>query len=607
MLRKIAQKLAATPAGDGTEAEPSEIRLRQITTFVLLVMVPILAAALYFTRVIQGKGLIDPDAQDFAQLARNLSHGFGLSTWVLRPLNADLAGDLLRQPDVTHGPLYPFILALTIGAAGAKDTVVVGTSGLFFVLTCWAVYFLGRRLFSHTIGVVSSLACATGVHQLDLGLSGLPIFLYVLLATLAAIRLHELATRVREAQEAGQPPKLNSLYASLGALAGFLYLAEPLLVVLSAVLLVMTIATVPSRERGRAALVGIGTFLVVAGWFMLRLGLLTGNPILGARGSELRMLSPEFVGLTGYRMLPTAFNVTTGDTVPSIGRKVLIDVQQFLETIPRYPMVWLVAFFLPALFIRFADPGVMLVRKTFCWGFLGVLLVNLLLGINIKLYMAMLPVFLVIGVSYIYLLIQQSQMRRGTRVMVSLLLGLTVVYPTFSVTVLLPRPAPVVEQEIARTIRARSATTDIIVSDKPWLTAWYAERPSLWVPFADGVLDELRTRSKDKIRWYMLTREIVEPSYSPSWQQVYYLTSGWNQANVNRLRAGQPALAPIAVPERLAEFAKRNGTPFELESGLKGFITFPQPGFTRPETAVGFIPARATTTRGAGTPTGAAR
>ena len=52
-----------------------------------------------------------------------------------RPVGSDLGvrnvEGAIRQPDVTHGPLYPFVLALAMGALGAKDSVVAGVSGVF--------------------------------------------------------------------------------------------------------------------------------------------------------------------------------------------------------------------------------------------------------------------------------------------------------------------------------------------------------------------------------------------------------------------------------------------------------------------------------------------
>src|SRR5262245_11166229 len=94
----------------------------------------------------QFPGLKNPDALDFAQLGRNLSAGRGFVTSILRPLALTHGGNALAQPDVTHGPLYPFLLALAFGAFGARDGVVAFISGLFYLLTIPVIYRLGARL-----------------------------------------------------------------------------------------------------------------------------------------------------------------------------------------------------------------------------------------------------------------------------------------------------------------------------------------------------------------------------------------------------------------------------------------------------------------------------
>ena len=83
-----------------------------ITAGMLLAVPAIALIAYHLTRF---GGLTNSEALDFAQIGRNLVAGRGFTTFVLRPLALTHGPDPTQQPDVVHGPLYPFILALAFG------------------------------------------------------------------------------------------------------------------------------------------------------------------------------------------------------------------------------------------------------------------------------------------------------------------------------------------------------------------------------------------------------------------------------------------------------------------------------------------------------------
>ena len=83
----------------------------------LLTLGPILLLGLYNHRMVAG--LISPEAMDHAQLGRNLLAGHGFTTHILRSLALTDSANPLAQPDLTHGPLYPFLLDGVVGDASA--------------------------------------------------------------------------------------------------------------------------------------------------------------------------------------------------------------------------------------------------------------------------------------------------------------------------------------------------------------------------------------------------------------------------------------------------------------------------------------------------------
>ncbi|HTE19352.1 MAG TPA: hypothetical protein VK689_13340, partial [Armatimonadota bacterium] len=139
----------AAAASDGVIAEPSEARLRNFLLTAALLVVPIVLAALYFR--IMFPGLTNPDALDLAQLGRNMRSGRGFVTNILLPYAMPSGAEpvnLTRQPELLHGPAYPFVLALAFGALGTKDAVPAWVSALFYVLTVPVLYVLGTRVFN---------------------------------------------------------------------------------------------------------------------------------------------------------------------------------------------------------------------------------------------------------------------------------------------------------------------------------------------------------------------------------------------------------------------------------------------------------------------------
>ena len=70
-----------------------------------LFAIPLLLFAIYFKTMFVG--LVNPDAMDFAQLARNLGAGKGFTTYILRPLALDGRINPGRMPDMTFASANP--------------------------------------------------------------------------------------------------------------------------------------------------------------------------------------------------------------------------------------------------------------------------------------------------------------------------------------------------------------------------------------------------------------------------------------------------------------------------------------------------------------------
>ena len=286
-----------------------------------------------------------------------------------------------RQPDLIHGPLYPLALAVAIRIAGAQDTVVSLVSGAFYLLSVPLVYLLGRQMFRHSIALTATLAFALNPVVLDYATSGLHVTLLVFLIALlfyVMLRLKRAqtpphGTGVSQRAPAG-PPSLGrpgDLWSRIGAssppgalpvrefvaagvLTGLLYTADSLFTWIVPVVAATVIWGQP--KKGRAALLFGVPFAVVALPWMVRNGLLAGNPIFGLRGAEVWMGTNDYPGNIGYRMLAGSL-APTAELFQSIIRKLLSGINLILFGLPQLQSTLVLAFFVPSLLFRLRGPA----------------------------------------------------------------------------------------------------------------------------------------------------------------------------------------------------------------------------------------------------------
>jgi hypothetical protein len=156
-----------------------------------------MAAAIVFGLYFQAQPhwLADPDAQDYAQLGRQLASGRGPSTRYM-PLNglAYLAGwspgsAAESWPNIVRFPLTPMLMAVGFAAVGPSDQAVHWPGGLAFVLTAACAAWLGMRTYGRWAGLGAGLAAAILPLFVNYSLTGLtePLLGALILATVASV------------------------------------------------------------------------------------------------------------------------------------------------------------------------------------------------------------------------------------------------------------------------------------------------------------------------------------------------------------------------------------------------------------------------------------
>jgi 4-amino-4-deoxy-L-arabinose transferase-like glycosyltransferase len=551
-MSSIASSLTApehfeAPARPG--APPGGGRAKRLLFAVAMVVVPALCWLLYYRLMFPG--LTNPEAFDYAQLGRNLAAGRGFVTYLLRPLALTHGSNAIQQPDVTHGPLFPLLLALAFGALGAQDSVAAAVSGLFYLLTVPVICALGRRLFSPTVGWAAAMLFTLNALMLEYAVSGLPITLYIFLATSLMLVIYRLAAH-GGSEAAGRLPR--ALLVLAGLLTAALYLTDPVFFWL---ILVVTGAVIALGSRRRAAstfcfVVPLG--LLVLPW-MLHNFALTGNPLFGLHTKGY------YPGHLAYRLTPAEMSFGSG-LIHAVLAKVALGSGKLIQTLPQMAGSWVLAFFLPALLFRFSDPAANTTRRVLVGGFVAVFGGVLLFGMEMPPFVAWLPATLVFSLAFLAVLLRQAQPGRPAMGAVAVLLTLTVAYPLAAQLGLDDRPRSAASKATALALRQASRPGDVCLSDQPWIVAWYADRPALWLPANDERLRDFRQQFATA-RWLFIAGDAR--NYSAEWRVLYDGMVQWNNRYLQAPVARQASLNGIPLA----------GKGMPLLEQLEGFAWLP--------------------------------
>jgi hypothetical protein len=563
-------------AEDGIDAAARRVSL----TMLWVLAGPIV---LWLTFRAQYTGLVHADAMEYAQIARNVAAGHGFTTDVLRPLalaahpGSVAPGGALSAspPDLTHPPLYSFLLALLFGALGAGDGPVVLLSALCYLLLIPVVYALASRWFNRTVAVVSALVIICWRQTVGYAITGLPVLLVMLLVTLLLLLLH----RVSE-----DPRRLGRL-AMAGAVLGLCYLAE-----YSSILFLLPIGVylglavrasggvtpgyasgAPSGRpapEGQRRLAGgetrglpnaaglqipasalirvavfLAAFLVIAGPWMLRNARLGVHPVFGLRSYELVMGTNVHPGYSLYRAADLSeVAPMTLSMLAQLVRKGVVASGSLYDQLPQIPGIWLTPFVVLSLFYRFRRPGVEPLR----WCALGMLATLAAASIfyratfEIEQYVPFVPFLTVIGVAA---LVRLASERDLPPLAIRALLATLVLVTAFPLAVSLKFGAAAVSgidtSGLAQISTPREA---VLASDVPWAVAWYGNRRSMWLPQTEKDLERLAPQIQGI---YLTSLILAYPAGEDVDRWKAFYSTSWTRVGIDAERRSVLDAAPV--------------------------------------------------------------
>lgn len=293
-------------------------------------------------------------------------------------------------PELHHAPLYPLVIAGTLRLLPASrrdalfatpptppdgfaaDYFLLGLNLLLLWLAAWLTYDLGRRIFEPRVGWLAALAflLSVSIWEQTVAVNGTPLLMVL---ALLAFRFWHRVEEVADAAASGEGRYPWGALAGLGLMSGLLFLTE----YSAGAIVVVALGYVALRFRGGArwpplTVVAL-SFVVVAGPWVVRNILLTGNPVaLAVENVALKFGDPSAE--------PATVRATLAAELPRIdlkklGNKVLTSLQENLKSrLWSGGAMWFTAFFAAGCLYAFRSPVANRLRWTFAAA-LGVLLV----------------------------------------------------------------------------------------------------------------------------------------------------------------------------------------------------------------------------------------
>jgi hypothetical protein len=477
----------------------------------LPVLLPTLVAALVFLAYFRAQPhwLADPDAQDYAQLGRQIAAGRGPTTRYMPwnglafltqrggiPTGADADVDAVPfWPNIARFPLTPSLMALGFLAFGPGDEAVHLPAGLAFILTAGCAGLLGARVYGARAGLTAGLATAFLPLLVNYSLTGLtePLLGLLILGVLACLLL---------SPARGGGPGGGGYLVLGGVLFGLAILNRYDTALLAIPILALWLLPRPGRLRPAALFLGLALVVVVP-WATF-LTLAAGTPLFNLQPASIAAQASGRADGLGWYLPEYVPPVEAWSRDPSrafrIAREELLATPDHLRKLIGWP--WLIAGAVACLLplsrlrgspVRPGGGGGRLVIFLLVAVLLRAALASTL-GLNLQRhFVPLVPLLLVIvagEATWLVGLLPWRILRVPAQAAVALLLvvpGLWTIWPFLLPPAQPPGPPTLTGEVEARPENlARLAEVvgpgQVVASNVPWSVAWQADRHAVPLP-----------------------------------------------------------------------------------------------------------------------------
>jgi hypothetical protein len=461
----------------------------------------------------QFKGITNVNAMDYGQVAWNLAQGRGYTTNLIRPLSLAHNNRIDGHPELTYAPLHPYIASLFMRVMGDKGKALALSGGLGFLLCVPVVFFLGWQLFDLRTGILSSALFATSLVYLRYSISGLEVTWMTLWVSLLFLTLHTLSRKAR------WRPHLS---VAAGVLMALVYLTQYLWAIILPLVAVFILLSTDRRTRGATLGLFLAAFFVVILPWCVRNVRVAGNPFFTFHCAESVMMTRSHPGNTLYRQFTTDVPSWIGYafTRPmEVIQKVRSDVETLYPVLLTIGGLFVTPFFLVGSLVTLGSATFERLRYLWYFMYLAVFTVAAFVLPSDRFLIPLGPVAGVIGVGLFFRLMDTKvgdlAPREHARYM-GIGVAALVILQCLPLTFTLFRGATPEAERLARiegTVREVAGLTNgPIITDVPWLVAWFADRPAIWLPKTVADLKNLQDKV-GKVRWLLLTPQVVDENY----------------------------------------------------------------------------------------------
>lgn len=459
----------------------------------------------------QFRGFDTEAAMDYAQIGRNLAQSNRYITQTVRPLSIaavsakSFDGDarIMAHPDVFRPPLYPALLAAHfkffdlvgvdlfpdseafqgVRIYPAEQWVIIPIHHLFTGLSGLLLYLLGRKLFSHKIGMlgVTTYFLSEMVWKDSLQGTAIPLTVFFVLAASYFSLIAMIHRRERK-------PRWNwmTFFAlSIGcSTAGFLTNYAAAVIVPGLALFIWMMGSKTQRGGHLAFFYLTLTFLLASPWFVRNMQV-CGMP-LGLAPYAALIDSAKYPGDSLMRTLNPAFNLMADFRAAKAGWAVHFN-ELYQTGFTSLGGGILIAFFMVTFFYRFVRVHVHNLR----WG-IGLSIVLFFAGAGffgkeaLPLYHLFWPFVILYGLAFFSILLDRLDLDIQLYKMglTGLVVGLTAL-PLLVTIFLSPTPGlpyPPYYVPFVMRVSELLKPNEVMCTDMPWATAWYGKRVSILMP-----------------------------------------------------------------------------------------------------------------------------
>jgi len=475
---------------DGRKAVPEERidRLDRLAGRFMLhaVWVAFLGASVLQPFVFQDR-VLGPEAADYAQIGRNVARGQGFRTDAVVPLTVGMGWPVQATPELAKPPLPSLLMGLAYRGLGESDTVTLGLQYASLCVCLIVLYWVGARAFGTTAGLLTVALIALNPSVVALAARYGNVSICAALMACVLLTLTYVSGDGRGGARSSPAPRASRRQSVgvflAGLLFGLAYLSEYALLAVLVPLLMQVYSLAAREKRWRNTGLALLGFLIVALPWWVRCWVLFRAPVVSLDRYVAMLFTDAHPGTTLLRSV----------SVPG-------DPYLFLLTHPKAVLANLLrcgaglSDSLPVVASSMVIGGAALLYLTSlksasdaCWrrlllgGAIAVLLATAFtIQFTVVNFMPLLPLAALLAAAALVRLVRGLGGWRG--VVVGGALAVLLVIPAWA------RPETSVPAEarmVAANLRGLSRVLPrnaVVISDTPQLVAWYADRPTVWLP-----------------------------------------------------------------------------------------------------------------------------